>query len=104
MKVKVSKILKLLYEWKEEYIDIEFIECFSYPKINNIEQVISVLEKLVQKGKKECSKSELSRKTGKSRVTINEWVKTGLLATNKSKINLEESYLNLRKLFKFYHP
>lgn len=98
MRVKVSKILKWLNEWEEEYIDVELLECFSYPKIYNIKQVISVFETLIQKGKKECSKSELSRKTGRSRVTIDEWVRTKVLVINESKINLEESYRNLKKL------
>lgn len=102
MKVKVSKILKWLNEQQDEYIDIEILIYLSYPKINNIKQVITDFEALIERGKKECSKAELSRKTGKSRVTIDEWIKTGVLVTNHGKICLEESCTKLKKLFHFF--
>lgn len=103
MKVKVSKLLEWLNNQKEEYIDIEVLEYLSYPRINNIEQVITDFETLIQRGKKECSKAELSRRTGKSRVTIDEWIKTGVLVRNHGKISLEESCTILKELYRLRH-
>lgn len=100
MKVKVSKLLEWLNNQKEEYIDVEILEYLSYPRINNIEQVITGFETLIERGKKESSKSELSRKIGKSRVTIDEWIKTGVLVTKQGKICLEESCTILKELYR----
>lgn len=98
MRVKISKLQKRLDEYKEEYIDIDDLIYLSYPRINNINQVISDFESLIRRGRTDCTKSELSRKTGKSRVTIDEWIKMGVLTTKKNKIDLINSYEKLKRL------
>lgn len=101
MKIKVSELSKFLAHYKEEYIEIELLKIFCYPRIYDIDSIIKRINKKVLEGKSFCTKSEFSRFTNKSRMTINDWINKGVLETKGKTIDLKRSLSNLETLHKF---
>lgn len=101
MRVKVSELTKFLSHYKEEYIEIELLKIFCYPRIYDIESIIERINKKVIEGKSSCTKSEFSRLTKKSRMTVDDWISKGILETKGKIIDLERSLNNLKTLQKF---
>jgi hypothetical protein len=104
MRIKIADAIRILNNIQRngvKYIDIELLKYFLYPKINELSDVVTVIEDMLNKGKSECTISEFNRKTTKSRVTVYKWIDVGLLILQNGKIQIDTSLQELKTLKKY---
>lgn len=95
MGIKVSKLIDILSNYEEEYIDFNSLKRLIFPKIRDIEYIMVSIN-MARFKRTTCSKAEFARLTKKSRVTINEWIDRGVVIMIGSNIDLNATYNNMK--------